>query len=140
MSDTYIDGGNWLEYKHVLVMRRKDVENGKRLVGVPEAKQREFMGRRLKNKNSSDRCFMGFVLHPPEWNEAWLVIGRFGAFCHEARLKWTLARAREFGVNFSDTEAIEAYVARIFGPDYDRNSNYDGEAACLGLASADLFI
>lgn len=138
MSDTYIDGGNWLEFKH-LVFAARTKAGGRQLLSVPEAKQREFMGRHVLRPTTADRTFLGFLIQPHDYSEAWLLIARFDAFCHPFGLKWTLDKVREFGCPFQETDEVEAYVGRIFSSEFYRNSDFDGEASCLGLDLAAAF-
>lgn len=136
MSDTYVDGGNWVEFKHTVMPKRRT----KRLLSVPEAKQREFCGRHVLNPMTWDRTFLAFLIQPHDYSEAWLVAARFDAFCHPFGLDWEMKKVREHGVEFYDTEALEAYVGQIFGRAYDRNSNFDGDATCLGLDLTELVV
>jgi len=131
IPDTYVDGGNWVEFKKVIVLRGVAK---KKLFSVPKGDQKLFLGRpQLEPERTWDRTFLLCLCLPPEENHAWLVGGRYEAFCHPDREVWDWDMITTHGVNFDDKDSLELYIAQLFDRKFYRNSDWEGPAAWLSL-------
>lgn len=120
IPDYYIEGGNWIEFKFFPTATARGL--GLNVTNFFRPSQKVWLGRRPTH----DRKFVGFLFVNTKM-EARVVILRFLTLYDfdKNHHRWTMGKAKEFGVDFWDDAARLAYIGNIFGSQYDRCSNWD---------------